>query len=555
MTQILKLDGDSLPTITADALIYLIRPKLHLIKMVCSSIEKIANSLNSKEIHVLFMPRRVAMYEKVLTNFLTFNPIKSIEEYPIQLFPVDSDLVSMELDSSFKEIFCDKDYTCLYHVAKAIMSIQSMYGMISNIYGQGPIAKRVYDLLMRMRKELDPDQELSVFPQINYLLLIDRSVDLISPLMTQLNYEGLLDEIFGIENSSIKLPQELFKKKSPQDSKLSSSSSSETDGQPKIKQLKLNSSDELFGKIRDKTFYEVGPIIKERCDYLSARYDERHQAKTITEIKQFVENLSIMEVARASIANQIPAAELVKETVESEAFIQLSEAEEEIITATDNDKINPYIEDCIGRQEPLLKILRLICLQSLVNNGLKAKVLSYYTSGIIQTYGFNQLIFLNNLTKAGLLKEKTSYSSKGFNMLKKSFKLIPEKLSDVSHRDISYVFNGYAPLSVRLAENLISPGWKAISDALKLLPEPTIETVQQLPSGLKRRNSGSSVHSCEDQKVILVFFIGGITYAEISALRLLSQKEEGNTEFVIATTNFINGKTFLSSLNELNFEK
>jgi hypothetical protein len=108
-------------------------------------------------------------------------------------------------------------------------------------------------------------------------------------------------------------------------------------------------------------------------------------------------------------------------------------------------------------------------------------------------------------------------------------------------------------LSVRLAQYLDHPGWRAITDLLKTLPEPIIEEIQQIPVGLrKRRNSGSSIQSgvVEDQKVILVFFLGGCTFTEISALRFLSQKEGINADFIIATTKIINGKTFIESLSD-----
>lgn len=150
VTQIIKLESESLPSISADIVIYFIRPKLSLIKMIRSSIEKSLNALNRKEIHVLFMPRKKLMYEKILTNLNIFNQISSVEEYPIYLFPIDSDLISMELNSSFKEITCDKDYTCIYYIARAIMNIQSTYGIITNICGQGPAAKKVYDLLLQI---------------------------------------------------------------------------------------------------------------------------------------------------------------------------------------------------------------------------------------------------------------------------------------------------------------------------------------------------------------------------------------------------------------------
>ena len=40
-----------------------------------------------------------------------------------------------------------------------------------------------------------------IVPQIDAIVLLDRSVDLLTPLSTQLTYEGLIDEIFGIKHS------------------------------------------------------------------------------------------------------------------------------------------------------------------------------------------------------------------------------------------------------------------------------------------------------------------------------------------------------------------
>ena len=54
--------------------------------------------------------------------------------------------------------------------------------------------------MVRMRREL-AGNEPQITSQIDALLLIDREVDLLSPLVTQLTYEGLIDEIFGINSS------------------------------------------------------------------------------------------------------------------------------------------------------------------------------------------------------------------------------------------------------------------------------------------------------------------------------------------------------------------
>ena len=51
----------------------------------------------------------------------------------------------------------------------------------------------------------------------------------------------------------------------------------------------------------------------------------------------------------------------------------------------------------------------------------------------------------------------------------------------------------------------------------------------ELCSLLMTDASGGSTHSSiGEQKVTLVFFIGGVTFAEVSALRFLAQLEDGN---------------------------
>lgn len=47
-------------------------------------------------------------------------------------------------------------------------------------------------------------------------------------------------------------------------------------------------------------------------------------------------------------------------------------------------QLNTYIEDCIAQKDPLIKIMRLVCMQSVCNNGLKQKVLDFYKREILQ---------------------------------------------------------------------------------------------------------------------------------------------------------------------------
>lgn len=108
----------------------------------------------------------------------------------------------MELSGSFKEFHLENDPTCLYQVAQAIHGLQRLYGKIPKITGRGPAASKVWELLERLnREEEEPKTASAQSSTIEHLLLLDRSIDLLSPLVTQLTYEGLIDEIFGLKYS------------------------------------------------------------------------------------------------------------------------------------------------------------------------------------------------------------------------------------------------------------------------------------------------------------------------------------------------------------------
>ncbi|XP_010788400.1 vacuolar protein sorting-associated protein 33A [Notothenia coriiceps] len=225
----------------------------------------------------------------------------------------------------------------------------------------------------------------------------------------------------------------------------------------------------------------------------------------------------------------------------SEAFFDNLTVEQEFMTGVETDKVNTYIEDSIAQKDPLIKILRLVSMQSVCNNGLKQKVFDYYRREILQTYGYEHILTLNNLEKAGLLKLQSN-SRNNYPTIRKTLKLWMEDANEQNPNDISYVYSGYAPLSIRLTQVLARPGWRSIEEVLKMLPGPHFEERQQLPAGLhKKRQQG-------ENRTTLVFFLGGVSYAEIAALRFLSQMEDSGMEYIIATTKLLNGTTWIKSL-------
>ena len=74
-------------------------------------------------------------------------------------------------------------------------------------------------------------------------------------------------------------------------------------------------------------------------------------------------------------------------------------------------QVNIYIEDCIAQKDPLIKILRLVCMQSVCNNGLKQKVLDYYKREILQVKSKTELLVYDDGVCSYIFLASTKRSS------------------------------------------------------------------------------------------------------------------------------------------------
>lgn len=89
----------------------------------------------------------------------------------------------------------------MHQVVRGLMTIQSLYGIFPNVVGKGRYARSVFELMTRMRRDIGIEYDPSMSPLFDTLMIIDRTADLTSPVVTQLTYEGLIDEFYGIKHS------------------------------------------------------------------------------------------------------------------------------------------------------------------------------------------------------------------------------------------------------------------------------------------------------------------------------------------------------------------
>lgn len=154
-------------------------------------------------------------------------------------------------------------------------------------------------------------------------------------------------------------------------------------------------------------------------------------------------------------------------------------------------------------------------------------------------------------------------TSGSFSIMRKWLSLIKEDVDTIEPDDISYVSSGYAPLSVRLIQAACK-GWVNADDVLRELPGNLIDVVQvhppeiyaealkrPIPRGLAWEDENGTFESNKERQkpVLLVYFIGGVTYMEIHSLRFLSQLPKFPYRIVCCTTAIVNGENMLRNLS------
>ena len=367
-------------------------------------------------------------------------------------------------------------------------------------------------------------------------MILDRDIDLVTPMCTPLTYEALIDELIGITNTYVSIELE-----GDGGGDGVSGGAGREDGGKKRAQIALNSNDALFGEIRTFNIAVLMKFLNDRAKQLREMRETVHNTSEVSELKAFVKKMPQLQKDMQNLSHHIEITQKILATTNQPAFRDRWYAERSILEGESN---YDYIEECISKKEgSLQKILRLMCLQSLVANGLPSKRFDHLRREMQHTYGYEVLFTLDNLERVGMFKRQKS--SGNWSTVRKLFGLIKDDVSAAAPDDVAYVTSGYAPISVRVVEMAIAPGgWTKNADKLKQLSAtPMVEYHHRPEDGVD-----VAMPDGGRRKTMMVFYNGGVTYGEIAALRFVASQSACPYNIIIATTKIINGDAFVKSL-------
>lgn len=390
--------------------------------------------------------------------------------------------------------------------------------------------------------------------------IFDRNVDYISVLLSQLTYEGLIDDSIGIKKNTIEL----------------GTNATQSPGKYQLSSL----SDPLYEELRNLNFSAVGEKLNKMAKRINHDYSERHQAQTVSQLKSFVGRLGGIQQQKNALKLHVEIADYLTKDYLTEKFYQELEIQQQIVSGEDDPSCLEHLERLIWDQKSPTQVLRYMSLYCQVYGGFRKKVWENLKSSFFQTFGYHHFITFEAMEKLGLIHSGVPSSSfkQNYSSLQNQLKLSYDSVDDNSPNDLSYVFSGaFSPIIPRIVEhaeqnrqfniyasqkNRTKNGdkpkkpqklkniWDGIEEALSLLPGDTFD---QSP-----REGGSQIENIKiptKQTVksgtnSLIIFIGGCSFSEISAIRYMSHNSINLSDrnFTILTSSIWNANRLLSTL-------
>ncbi|XP_015592020.1 vacuolar protein sorting-associated protein 33B isoform X2 [Cephus cinctus] len=436
----------------------------------------------------------------------------SVRSLSWELIRIDENVLSLEMPM-FSDLYYHKDGGLLPALARSLWSLQLLLGQPKLTVSLGKYSKQTLTMMESMEESLPHS---GVDNQLGALILMDRNYDLAPALLTPVTYLGLLSEVLEINTGTAVL------------------GNSQTKLDPR--------KDHVYSEVRDRHFSDVFPILRGQAKSLKSE-QEATQTMKLAEMERYVTTkLQKTTEIKRQLSFHISACEAIVGALGS-AFEILQSIEKSILECHGRKECLDYIEKNIDDYP--LRSLRLLSLLSITSDGATHSELQSIQKSHLHAHGYQNIPLFNKMANSGLLRYRTeNFLHKLPNWASEwtagaqRLKLLPsqsKRLDLKAPMCPSYVYSGaYIPAIAQLANIVLSQDTDRKSfDDLTNLPECTI-------SGLR---------GPVQPKTIVLCIVGGITYGEISACRLV-EKSTG-TRIVLASDSLVTGNKLIETIQNI----
>ncbi|KAH0789902.1 Sec1 family protein [Histomonas meleagridis] len=496
-------------------------------KYVCEKFQTIPNYNK----FLIMIPRISTLCQEIVER----SGIKlQLLEYHLEIIPLDSFNFIVPSPKCFSHCFVEDDISDVYTIARSLLKLELINGVPSRVFTAGDISSRVYTLVEEFKSQVGP-AFLQSDPQIHEMFIVDRTVDLLTPLLTQFYYGGFLDDKYEINFGFMNLPDGVVLKRG---------------GKTVKETLLADAEDEVFAEIRSMSCTDAGNRLRDLMNEMQTIKEKMtnttgtsqwtvhaKRAKKLNELAPFVDmHFDILE-------KLLQMHRYMKPMMNYEYALMLRE-----------DPDTTLLKRLINSNDES-DALRLLCLTSVISRGVPSSVLSDTQNRLISKYGTAIVKDLINLGNAGLLVNEQSLFEKSkypkFQTLDETLKLVfqePQIIKDengtIEHTDVESGYDTYVPILLRLVQAGISGKWEKGTPVEKLMCQMGVDHQIHGQEWVRKVTAEGLA-----PKRILVFVIGGVTATEVMLLHQMGKIIfKGEVDIHVGSTNITTGKKLINQV-------
>ena len=532
----------NLDELKEEMILYIIQPNKPTLELILESYFFLTtSSYKAIEANIIFIPGE--SYEVI--EYMMANELLSkfkIFSFSVDLLPIDNDLLTLEKENCFREIYIEKNLTSVSDLVNAFAKLEACFGKVKHKYIKGDNAKIFDNLLQEKEKEND----IKTAEEILGMIVLDRSTDFLTTLTTNYTYEGLIDDFFGINFGKIKIKESMI---SDIDNKIGNIN------EKKVSFSLTSFGNSFYSQIGCMHYLDANKYVSQTFEYYQniVKKDKEKGNSSFEDINHITKEVNkyIAELKQPLFANKSILNHIINNLADSQ-YLQYIRNEQILLTGEIPPNLHLYYEDYISDKRDLNKILKLMVIESLTQGGVQN-----YNSikrDILNIYGYQNIFLFRDLEHLGWLKEKTYIK----NLMEISYTQILEKLDLIKYNfnektvnDCSYLTSGFCPIGLKLIEKAVEGKWNKIVDILKKMPGEVSFPLDE----------SEIANPTKEVNTIFVVFVGGVTYAEIQGIRFLNRKfkeaydkstdkKPTRTQLIIVTTGILNAKKIFLNLGK-----
>lgn len=449
-------------------------------------------------------------------------------EFHLDVIPVDNHCFTVPANNCFYNCFANNNIMDVYTISRALLKLEMLFGIPNKVSVAGKISKEVNSLLDEF-KDTVGSRFFNDEPYFDHIFIMDRSVDLVTPLLTQFYYGGMIDDKYDATYGLLKLPPGvIFKDKKRESNNV----------------ILTSPKDDVYANIKGLTCDEANEKIQELIEEVASINEKLHNSTGGGQWKVFAKRAQKLSEDLPYINLHI---NLLENVVKFNRFMDpiLGFEYSSLMGKTPETSLIGRLMNSGSYDEAL----RLACLYSVTSRGIPSKILNEITRRLIGKFGKGIIQDLIGLDTSDLLKleapffersKKPSFSS--INSILRNVFNSPQIKYDqegniIGHADIERGYDTYVPILLRLLQYGVKDDWKEGSPVSNLMDQMGIEHKTY----------------CKDHdkitKRVLLFVVGGITTTESILIKQMGEiLFDEKVEFHVGSTGIINGKRFINSV-------